>query len=193
MEFPRQEYWSGLPFPAPADLPDSGIEPVSPAVAGRFFTTEPPGKPNKLTEPWVKMQINMTIFMWIQTISDPLFWPKQKKIHSSNRWQHIMLSQTLWNCSSKITTSDNTVKVSTDIWLSLLSSTFILQLLSSSCSNHIGKLKRRYDVASMFASFKFLYVAPIAVIVSQIWFYFWFTVFSIVQLRSEGSNCRGFF
>ena len=42
--FPRQEYWSGLPFP-PGDLPDSGIEPLSSALAGGFFITEPPGKP----------------------------------------------------------------------------------------------------------------------------------------------------
>ena len=42
MGFPRQEYWSGLPFPFPRDLPDPGIEPtslMSPALAGRFFTT----------------------------------------------------------------------------------------------------------------------------------------------------------
>ena len=45
--FSRQEYWSGLPFPSPGDLPDSGIEPMSPALAGRFFTTKPPGKPIK--------------------------------------------------------------------------------------------------------------------------------------------------
>ena len=45
MGFPRQEYWSGQPFPSPGDLPDPGIELVSPALAGRFFTTEPPGKP----------------------------------------------------------------------------------------------------------------------------------------------------
>ena len=45
MGFPRQEYWNGLPFPSPGDLPDPGIEPVSPALAGRFFTAEPPGKP----------------------------------------------------------------------------------------------------------------------------------------------------
>jgi len=41
MEFSKQEYWSGLPFPPPEDLPDSGIEPasiVSPALAGGFFT-----------------------------------------------------------------------------------------------------------------------------------------------------------
>ena len=45
MEFLRQKHWSGLPFPAPGDLSDPGIEAVSPAFAGRFFTTEPPGKP----------------------------------------------------------------------------------------------------------------------------------------------------
>ena len=46
--FPRQENWNGLPFPPPGDLPDPGIEPVSPvspALAGGFFTTELPGKP----------------------------------------------------------------------------------------------------------------------------------------------------
>ena len=45
MVFPRQEYWSGLPFPSPGDLPNPGLEPASPALAGRLFTTEPPGKP----------------------------------------------------------------------------------------------------------------------------------------------------
>ena len=45
MGFPRQEYWSGLPLPSPGDLPNPGTEPESPALAGRFFTTEPPGKP----------------------------------------------------------------------------------------------------------------------------------------------------
>ena len=44
MGFPRQEYWSGLPFPSPGDLPDPGIKPESPAWAGRFIGTKPPGK-----------------------------------------------------------------------------------------------------------------------------------------------------
>ena len=44
MGFPRQEYWGELPCPSPVGLPDPGIEPSSPALAGRFFTTEPPGK-----------------------------------------------------------------------------------------------------------------------------------------------------
>ena len=48
MGFSRQGYWSGLPFPPPGDLPDPGIEPASPALAGRFFTTEPPGTPPSL-------------------------------------------------------------------------------------------------------------------------------------------------
>ena len=37
--FPSQEYWNGLPYPSPGDLPDPGIEPMSPALAGGFFTT----------------------------------------------------------------------------------------------------------------------------------------------------------
>ena len=54
MKFSRREYWSGLPFPSPGDLPNSGIEPVSPALAGRFFTTAPPqlvtGEANSLAK-----------------------------------------------------------------------------------------------------------------------------------------------
>ena len=46
MGFPRQEYWSRLPFPPPGDLPVPGIEPTYPALTGRFFATEPPGKPS---------------------------------------------------------------------------------------------------------------------------------------------------
>ena len=45
MGFPRQEYWTRLPFPSPGELPDPEIEPVSPALASGFFTTEPPGNP----------------------------------------------------------------------------------------------------------------------------------------------------
>ena len=44
MGFSRQEYWSGLPCPPPGDLADPGIEPVFPALEGRFFTTDTPGK-----------------------------------------------------------------------------------------------------------------------------------------------------
>ena len=46
MGFSRQEYWSGLPFPSPGDLPDPGIEPGSPILQADALTSEPPGKPH---------------------------------------------------------------------------------------------------------------------------------------------------
>ena len=48
MGFSRQEYWSGLPFPSPGDLPDPGIEPGSSAFQADALTSEPPGKPNSI-------------------------------------------------------------------------------------------------------------------------------------------------
>ena len=63
MGFPRQEYWSGLLFHPLGDLSDPGIESTSPALAGGFFTTEPPGEPlegclgNSL-EVWEELKIN---------------------------------------------------------------------------------------------------------------------------------------
>ena len=72
MGFPRQEYWSGLPFPSPVDLPDTGIEPTSPAssaLAGGFFTTDLPGKPSSLhiqfhfTAQYSKYSMNYVIYL----------------------------------------------------------------------------------------------------------------------------------
>ena len=56
MGFSRQEYWSGLPLLPPGDLPDPGIEPVSPKLAGGFFTAEPGGKPRDTHYPHFKVQ-----------------------------------------------------------------------------------------------------------------------------------------
>ena len=47
MGFSRQEYWSGTPFPSPEGLPNPEIEPVFLTLAGKFLTTEPPGKPQR--------------------------------------------------------------------------------------------------------------------------------------------------
>ena len=49
MEFPRQEYWSGFHFLLQGNLSDLGSNPTAPALASRFFCTEPPGKPVVLT------------------------------------------------------------------------------------------------------------------------------------------------
>ena len=56
MGFPRQEYWSGLPFPSPEDLlyPEyKSASPATPELAGGFFTTEASGKPNVLYIRWL--------------------------------------------------------------------------------------------------------------------------------------------
>ena len=55
MGFSRQEYWSGLPFPSPGDLPHPGIEPVSPSLQADALPSEPPGKSDsqlKCSSPW---------------------------------------------------------------------------------------------------------------------------------------------
>ena len=64
MEFSRQEYWNGLPFLTPGDLPDLGIEPaslLSLALAGGFFTTVPPGKPNIIKATYDKFTVNIIL------------------------------------------------------------------------------------------------------------------------------------
>ena len=61
MGFPRQEYWNGLPFPSPGDLPDPGIEPGSPALEAGTLTSEPPGKPTEKPMNSMKRQKDRTV------------------------------------------------------------------------------------------------------------------------------------
>ena len=53
MGFSRQEYWNGLPFPSPGDLPDPGIEPRSPTLQADIVTSEPSGN-TKINSKWIK-------------------------------------------------------------------------------------------------------------------------------------------
>ena len=62
---PRQEYWSGFPFPSPGDPPDPRIEPMSPALADGFFTTESPGKSLRLGYPHIKTCLTDTATRWV--------------------------------------------------------------------------------------------------------------------------------
>ena len=62
MEFSRHEYWSGLPFPSPRDLPEPGTEPASPASTGGFFTAEPPAKPRSCIGKCQNMEANQMSF-----------------------------------------------------------------------------------------------------------------------------------
>ena len=70
MGFPRQQYWNGLPFPFLGDLPDAGIKPASPALAGRFITTEPPGK---IDVDNVDTLLNLFFFVFCILLS----WPQE--------------------------------------------------------------------------------------------------------------------
>ena len=72
MGFPRQEYWSGLPFPSPGDLPDPEIKPGSPALAGRVFTTEPPGKPYRRTCACMLRRVPLLVNPWTVACQTPL-------------------------------------------------------------------------------------------------------------------------
>ena len=69
IEFSRQEYWCGLPFPTPEDLPDPGVEPASPALTGGFFTTAQPGK---LQIPHISDIIFVFLFLTYFTLCDSL-------------------------------------------------------------------------------------------------------------------------
>jgi len=58
MEFSRQEYWSGLPFPSPGDLPDPGIKSGSPALQADSLPSEPPGK----SHTWFQRATRLLLF-----------------------------------------------------------------------------------------------------------------------------------
>jgi len=80
MGFSKQEYWSGLPFPSPEDLPEPGIEPASPALEGGFFTTEPAGEPREIVGPCKRMLYSpfhffLYYFLFSLTLSLPSVFP----------------------------------------------------------------------------------------------------------------------
>ena len=69
MEFSRQEYWSGLPFPPPENVPHPGIEPQSPTLAGRLFTTEQPGMPIFLLVLLPLFFFPLLVLIWVQSLT----------------------------------------------------------------------------------------------------------------------------
>ena len=77
MGLPRQAHWSGLPFSPLGDLAHPGIEHTSPALAGRFFTAEPPRKPNVNTEVAVSFQTSVFVFFryipWYEIVVSVVF------------------------------------------------------------------------------------------------------------------------
>ena len=64
MGFSRQEYWSGLSFPSPGDLPNPGIEPRSPSLQADALTSEPPGKPSQSSNASLPAGIFFVLRLW---------------------------------------------------------------------------------------------------------------------------------
>ena len=101
MEFSRQEHWSGLPLPTPGDLPNPGIKSlslVSSALAGRFFTTEPPGK----------------LFNWYMCIYHTLMWYGSKKV---TRTTEMFIDKGILNKQWYIHTMDYSETIKHEIFL----------------------------------------------------------------------------
>ena len=95
MGFSRQEYWSGLPFPSPGDLPDPGIETRSPAFQADALTSEPPGKPKCKTRyyktPRGKHRQNTLWHESQQYFLGSVSSGQKKKKAKTNKWDLIKL------------------------------------------------------------------------------------------------------
>ena len=73
MELPRQEYWSGLPFPLPGDLPDPEVEPRSPALQVDSLPSEPQGKPWVLAcFPEILFCVRICVTIMVKTQKNPI-------------------------------------------------------------------------------------------------------------------------
>ena len=106
MGFPRQEYWSGLPCPPPWDLPDPGMEFGCPALAGGFFTLEPPGKPAMVLS---TMKQERALKQERDKTSCPS--PAQPPLVSKTRDDHVSRSEvSLWSQETVIRNKADSTK-----------------------------------------------------------------------------------
>ena len=86
----RQGYWNGLLFPSPGDLPNPGIEPTSPAPAGKFFTSEPPGKPrwwNACFQRW------MSCYVLETCLKEKTSWEHEHTLRAVSWWPCSILAR----------------------------------------------------------------------------------------------------
>ena len=112
MEFSWQEYWSGLPFPSPGDLPDPGIEPWFPTLQAKDFTTWATGSRAKWKRRTFRSKTTMnfkmatTIAIWIEQCRDLVSTGScvttQAAYTRSPPWLYIILNSSYLKCSSVI-------------------------------------------------------------------------------------------
>ena len=114
MEFSRQEYWSVLPFAPPGDLPDPGIEPMtpaSPALAGRVFTTASPGLGFKLRCVWFWSSGLLHYFTKAEEpeikLPTSVGSSKSKGVPEKHLFLFYWLCQSLWLCGSQQTVENS--------------------------------------------------------------------------------------
>ena len=106
MGFPRQEYWSGLPFPFPGDLPDPRIKRMSSALAGRFFTIEPLGNPIYLTR--ILKIVNIEIFLVVQGLGLQASMQRAQVQSLGKELRSCMLSTSQQETTTKLSKSSKT-------------------------------------------------------------------------------------
>ena len=90
MGFSRKDYWSGLPFPSPGNLPNPGIEPRSPTLQADALSSEPPKKPNQTPN-----------------CQHPLDHRKSKRVPEKHLFLFYWLSPSLWLCGSQQTVANS--------------------------------------------------------------------------------------
>ena len=104
MAFPKQEYWSRLPFPLPRHLPDPGVKLTSPALAGRFFTTEPTIRETSLVfQASISSLLMQVIIILLWILNSPIFilfkysnyFYNYMFICKNERWKWLFLKQNL--------------------------------------------------------------------------------------------------
>ena len=114
MVFPKQKYWSGLPFPTPGDHLNPGIKPVSlasPAFTGGFFTTAPPGKPSVACSVLNKYLLNKWLWSGSVAVSSKVLptWFQPQVLHLPRVLPdyRVSSSDSLWNQVSKVFPEDH--------------------------------------------------------------------------------------
>ena len=101
MGFSRQEYWSGLPFPSPGDLPSPGIEPGSPALQTDTLPSEPPEKPCIYAYICIYIYVYIYWWIWILSINSiSSLRPFLLILHSIVPWIHLCKMTEFWNNNS---------------------------------------------------------------------------------------------
>ena len=123
MKFSRQEYWSGLPFPSPADLPNLGIEPRSPVLQADTLPSEPPGNPHTLSKkiklPFFFFSHNITAKIFLNKLNLNFPFYKKQQEYQSYKWNtHSHTKWQIYHKSSPRVTGTESQTLTQNKWYS---------------------------------------------------------------------------